>query len=40
MELRDDYRRAAEQFVAGERGIAPFSTSLVWRGLRVTARAT
>jgi len=27
-------------FVAGERGIAPFSTSLVRRGLRVTARAT
>jgi hypothetical protein len=30
----------AEQLVAGERGIASFSTSLVWRGLRVAARAT
>lgn len=26
--------------VAGERGIAPFSTSFVRRGLRATARAT
>jgi hypothetical protein len=32
--------RAAEQIVAGERGIAHFSTNLVRRGLRVTARAT
>jgi len=30
----------AEQVVAGERGIAPFSTSFVRRWLRVTARAT
>jgi hypothetical protein len=30
----------AEQFVAGERGIALLSTSLVRRGLHVTARAT
>jgi hypothetical protein len=29
-----------QQFVAGERGIAPFSTSFVRRGLRATARAT
>jgi hypothetical protein len=29
-----------EQLVAGERGIAPFSTSFVRRGLRATARAT
>jgi hypothetical protein len=32
--------RAAEQIVAGERGIAPFSTGFVRRGLRATARAT
>ena len=32
--------KAAEQFVAGERGIAPYSTSLVRRGLRAAARAT
>ena len=32
--------RATEQFVAGERGMAPLSTSFVRRGLRVTARAT
>ena len=31
---------AAEQIVAGERGIAPFSTCFVRRLLRVTARAT
>jgi len=30
----------AYQIVAGERGIAPFATSLVRRGLRDTARAT
>jgi len=29
----------AEQFVAGERGMALFSTSFVRRGLRVTARS-
>jgi hypothetical protein len=29
-----------EQFVAGERGIAPFSTSFVRRGLGAAARAT
>jgi hypothetical protein len=33
-------QRRAQQFVAGERGIALFSTSLVRRGLRATARAT
>jgi hypothetical protein len=33
-------QRRAQQFVAGERGIAPFSTSFVRRGLRATARAT
>jgi hypothetical protein len=33
-------KRRVEQLVAGERGIAPFSTSFVRRGLRVTARAT
>ena len=31
---------SAEQIGAGERGIAPFSTSFVQRALRVTARAT
>jgi hypothetical protein len=31
---------ATQQIVAGERGIALFSTGLVRRGLRVTARAT
>jgi hypothetical protein len=31
---------AAEQIVAGERGIALFSTGLVRRGFCVTARAT
>jgi len=31
---------AAQNVVAGERGIAPFSTNFVWRGLRATARAT
>jgi hypothetical protein len=31
---------AAEQLVAGERGIAPFATGFVRRGLNVTARAT
>jgi hypothetical protein len=30
----------AQQFVAGERGIASFSTSFLRRGLRVTSRAT
>jgi hypothetical protein len=30
----------AEQFVAGERGVAPFATSFVRRGLHVTGRAT
>ena len=33
-------RQHAEQFVAGERGIACFSTGFVRRGLRATARAT
>lgn len=32
--------RATEQFVAGEREIAPLSATLVLRSLRVTARAT
>jgi len=31
---------AAEKFVPGELGIAPFPTSFVPRGLRVTGRAT
>ena len=31
---------AAEQIVAGERGMALFSTSLARRRLRATARAT
>jgi hypothetical protein len=34
------HRWATQQLVAGERGIASFSTSLVRRGLRVIARAT
>ena len=35
-----DSRAAVQQFVAGERGIASFSTSLVRRSLCVIARAT
>jgi len=34
------HSNSAQQFVAGERGIAPFSTSFVRCGLRGTARAT
>jgi hypothetical protein len=34
------HQRATQQIVAGERGIAPFSTGFVRRGLCATARAT
>ena len=41
MKMCDDlWTDAAQQFVAGERGIALFSTGSVRRGLRATARAT
>lgn len=33
-------QRRVEQIVAGERGTASFSTSLIRQGLRVAARAT
>jgi hypothetical protein len=36
----DEIAGSAQQIVAGERVTAPFSTSFVRRGLRVTARAT